>query len=82
MTADDRIEAARDLHRRLGECAIEAPEILDLIAYAEERLRVNEGLLRENQALKARASGPEVVDLSTISNTVLLATLAARLQEV
>lgn len=64
-----------------GQCDNSADEaITGLIAFAEERERVNVGLLAENSALKAKARQPEAVDLSATSSADLLAELTRRLE--
>lgn len=67
MADDARVDAAR--------VVVEEPDnfsfshvvavLDDLLAYAEERLRVNVGLLQENTTLKTRSSSSEF-DLSEI----------------
>ncbi len=57
-----------------------ANAIIDgLLAYAEERLKVNVGLLSENTALKKAVQTGPVLDLSSVSRDDLLAEIKRRL---
>lgn len=56
MSAEDtRLTAARALLQEVDRDTVEAAVLEDLIAYAEERLRVNVGLLAENANLRKEA---------------------------
>lgn len=51
-----------------------------LVAYADERLRVNVGLVAENSELRrrARTSSPDGIDLTGVSSQQLLTELGRR----
>jgi hypothetical protein len=71
MSEDDRVTAARDLlatYEREGNRLKGQRVLRDLLAYSEERLRVNVGLVMENKELRQRVheleEGPSEVAAS------------------
>lgn len=84
---DKRLEKAREYARQNagsgslheGPTAYAAAIMNQLVAYAEERLRVNVGLLNENASLRAKLRQPETeIELPDIPSQDLLAELLRR----
>lgn len=80
MTEDARVQEARAyLASPSGTHRDEEAELIgNLLRYADERLRVNVGLITENSALRAKARQPESLDLSQVPLRALLDELEAR----
>lgn len=80
---DERIMTARLLAETLRDFDdVDAAEKVEaLIAYADERLKINVGLIAENSGLKQKISAPPTLDLSTTPTADLLAELARRLED-
>lgn len=76
---DKRVTEAKALSTGLP--TIVAKVITDIVEYAEERLRVNVGLVSENGSLKAKLRTPEAIDLSTVETSALLAEISKRTKE-
>lgn len=82
MTVDQRIAAAREYVDGSDGVEFEGVDrlLIDLLEFAEERLRVNAGLVRQNEEFRNRLRAPETVDLSTVSREDLLAEVERRLR--
>lgn len=80
MTEDNRLTAARDYANGRVIQTQPVQMINDLVAFAEERLRVNVGLLAENETLKKRLAetNPAKVDLTNVDDAEMLTELADR----
>lgn len=78
---DRRIEAARTVMQEPDNFSFShVVMVLDeLLSYAEERLRINLGLITENSGLKAKVGAPPEVDLSEVPVKTLLQEVADRL---
>lgn len=79
MQEDQRITDARD-YATVNGGSVERI-INDLIAYAEERARINTGLVSENASLRGKVNKPEVIDLTEIDTRDLFAEVAHRLED-
>ena len=77
---DRRIEAARTVMEEPDNFSFSHVVVVldELLAYAEERLRINLGLLQENSGLKAKIGAPAEADLSAYSVKDLLREISSR----
>lgn len=79
MAEDSRVTAVREyLDSDRGLYTGSRKLLGPLLEYAEERLRVNVGLVRDNADLRAKQRQPETLDLSSVTTADLLRELERR----